>query len=1285
MTQTHAPDASARGLLWNPDGTFFPESTCKIDPRQGDSRVTRRIGSAGKSGADSKGRREEMKQITRHPLDRAARVAVVATLLILALVAGSVFADTQYFANGAKQHPTNGGWVLPNQGSCYPDATITTRPECLAQRFAATDEQACVLLGGSAPSVRTWTTSVCNDTVNNADQATCESALPLGSRKWNANGVCAVTMKGYNRNRAVCTNLGGTWVNTVGTCTGTWVMPDATTYTPPLASGSYTGSYAADATGTATTTKKSLPYPANPGPGEQCLRCHNSTTEWNVNRVRDVETFVNTSHQNAARPVVPLQPWAGPSGTAYPTDSVGNAFDWTLGNVSIAGAPKPLYWIHDGWLESPFLPNSIYSTAPVSGKPGVSYSCGRCHTTGWTSDPGTTAKAGKLPERSWPGITWDGVTAPVAGQVNLAGGIAGNSTSSMSSWDQFGILCSRCHSSAAENTTGKCVIAGRTSANCATTNPKGTWWEGQCIATLLPGTCTAAGGSFTAGPPYAGGAIYTVSSAPTSEMSTHHSNLTSPDAGSGYCSDSRFLNKEACIDTNNYFPTAGYPGTTIGTWITPCSDGVQTTQQACLAAGKTWLVSSCSVGPLSYCSTSTYTAATCATNGGVWGIPPTGGLTSTCMLPQFTSVNTCISHAGWKDGAAVSTAWNNQYTDIDACIDATGVWTGSKTQRGQIITALCATCHRQESSGLPYDNGTCSLPAYTDTGTCVKNNGTWTYTGGGLPVKVGPLHNTTDLALHSQANAFLNSPHGQFTGRSSQIATGQYAADGSGLYNSLFQTKGEALNTGNGCTGCHNVHKSIVTAANPAGGGVKECTECHITPDLALINHSRGIGTPLENMVADPSSACETCHMPNARHLFRINTDPTYSTFPASAFALTSGTVTANTAPEGTYTNAVWNDLDASCGQCHGGGASQAATTGSITAGSKVLTVANATGFVTGAALKIAGAAVSGGLPADFSTYVASVSGTSVTLVGAAGTTVAGAAVTVSPTKNGAPYYTKTQLAGVAAGMHDSSGVSYSTTFSYVANGLSVTPTASVNCGRTCPSLTYDWIWGDTTSTLNQTAVTPAPHVYAAAGTYSITLNVRLTSNGLRAGTYTRSVFLTAPDLPPVASATYSFNADTWTATLTDTSTDTDSTPVGSVTVDWGDGTARSGGHGGDTFTHTYTRVGSFTVTQTVSDTKPQLSTATYGPAVPAYFSISGTVMSKTGAPLASASIQVKRGTTFSKTIYTAANGTFTAGNLTPGTYTLTITKIGYAFVNPAATILVGPTSSGNLIYAIAP
>jgi len=87
-------------------------------------------------------------------------------------------------------------------------------------------------------------------------------------------------------------------------------------------------------------------------------------------------------------------------------------------------------------------------------------------------------------------------------------------------------------------------------------------------------------------------------------------------------------------------------------------------------------------------------------------------------------------------------------------------------------------------------------------------------------------------------------------------------------------------------------------------------------------------------------------------HVFRINTDPDYSTFPkqVEGYGLRVIAVTriydkgymrgrwqvlagvAKSAPDGAYTNAVWVDLDLACGQCHGEEGSAHLMTKGITA-----------------------------------------------------------------------------------------------------------------------------------------------------------------------------------------------------------------------------------------------------------------------------------------------------------------------------------------------------------------
>lgn len=286
-----------------------------------------------------------------------------------------------------------------------------------------------------------------------------------------------------------------------------------------------------------------------------------------------------------------------------------------------------------------------------------------------------------------------------------------------------------------------------------------------------------------------------------------------------------------------------------------------------------------------------------------------------------------------------------------------------------------------------------------------------------------------------------------------------------------------------------------------------------------------------------------------------------------------------------------------------------------------------------------------------------------------------------NPPVPGAAYLTKTQLGGYATGIHDDKPTA---TFGYefaVPNTLIVNVDASAStCLNVCDQ--YDWDWGDASA---HGSGVSASHEYAP-GNYTITLTVRDT--GIGGDTFSQAITVTRPDYPPTAAGSCVLNANTWTETLTDASTDDNA--VVKVTVNWGDATAVST----DTsapfgpFTHVYAKVppaapGYFTITQTAFDAAGQQSARTCT-AAPGYFTLSGTVRSRTGANLNMATVTLKTGTT-TRTAYTASNGTFSVASLKPGVWTVTVSKSGYTFANPAAAITLGPSSSGTIISATAP
>jgi PKD repeat protein len=280
--------------------------------------------------------------------------------------------------------------------------------------------------------------------------------------------------------------------------------------------------------------------------------------------------------------------------------------------------------------------------------------------------------------------------------------------------------------------------------------------------------------------------------------------------------------------------------------------------------------------------------------------------------------------------------------------------------------------------------------------------------------------------------------------------------------------------------------------------------------------------------------------------------------------------------------------------------------------------------------------------------------------------------------------------------MHDSAGITYSINYTsaVVPNSLTVNVDATVTCGGPCPPFLYDWDWGDGTA---HGTTDPGSHTFAIAGTKSILLTVRLQSNGLSVGSYGRNVTIANPDLPPTVDGTCTWNGDTWTMNVLDSSSDDagdgdtlppDGNATLRIVIDWGDGSLKTFTSPGASVNHLYTKTGTFVVTQKGVDSKLQTVTRTCPvSATPGYFAIGGTVKnSGATANLAAATVQVKKGALVMKTIYTAADGTFSTGNtLKPGTYDLVVTKSGYTFALPAATLVIGPSSTGNLIVATGP
>jgi len=187
---------------------------------------------------------------------------------------------------------------------------------------------------------------------------------------------------------------------------------------------------------------------------------------------------------------------------------------------------------------------------------------------------------------------------------------------------------------------------------------------------------------------------------------------------------------------------------------------------------------------------------------------------------------------------------------------------------------------------------------------------------------------------YGKGQEFLNSPHAQFTGTLTQNA--QHSADLavaiSGTYASQFM---DPINKPHnyGCTGCHDPHQSTVAAVGAMKPIANDCDGCHpLSANIMnTINHPMGPGTPFPTGApSDVPGACIVCHMQAAlgranSHLFRINSDANYRTFPTAA-QFYAGVTAPGTEPDVsektglTYTPATWLDVDLACGQCHVGG-----------------------------------------------------------------------------------------------------------------------------------------------------------------------------------------------------------------------------------------------------------------------------------------------------------------------------------------------------------------------------
>ena len=484
--------------------------------------------------------------------------------------------------------------------------------------------------------------------------------------------------------------------------------------------------------------------------------------------------------------------------------------------------------------------------------------------------------------------------------------------------------------------------------------------------------------------------------------------------------------------------------------------------------------------------------------------------------------------------------------------------------------------------------------------------------------------------------------------------------------NTLYGSSSWAVDT-NGtqgtCTTCHDVHNSLFVASQSSKAIVKECVDCHVNnattgatdvnaPQITNIYHPQSSGTPFDTALYG-SDSCAVCHMATQAekngnqnsmpvHVWRINTDANYSTFPtigqfyggtctvhtgavqnapsfpvvylsdtssanctaaAGTWAAQTENRNANTAPETysngtkTYPNAVWVDIDMACGQCHGGSLGSSATA------------------------------------------------------------------------NGAPYIPKSALAGYAAGMH--TGQSVYADFTWTQDAT-VSKQVDFDASRsTCASgnCTYSWSGAFTATGINVTNAT-----WTGTAPYSVTLTVKdVTANSTATKTDTG---VTPKTLYTSLTPALTTSVSGFIVTVTDATTNNNGAITGDVM--WGDGSADGSitALGGNT-SHTYAKAGTYIIKYIVTDSAVNSAGINIAKNTSVRvvvgtsqgYSVSGTIENNASAAILNANATLSLLDSTGKVLRrTTANadGTFTFLPVAPGTYT--IEAIGNALVGTTPT-----------------
>jgi hypothetical protein len=172
-----------------------------------------------------------------------------------------------------------------------------------------------------------------------------------------------------------------------------------------------------------------------------CIGCHHDPPIPNTNY--EGANYLIGGHRNILRKVAPNQPWGNTQGQVTLTDASNNSIDWVNGNINLMTGSVQLYYIY-GWMDAP---DSAYK--------GGTYTCARCHTTGYRFDnagPEPTLYDAKtrISDSMLLRTPAGGACTTVDPSTNLpyssyATCTANGGTWPTASWNLTSIQCERCH------------------------------------------------------------------------------------------------------------------------------------------------------------------------------------------------------------------------------------------------------------------------------------------------------------------------------------------------------------------------------------------------------------------------------------------------------------------------------------------------------------------------------------------------------------------------------------------------------------------------------------------------------------------------------------------------------------------------------------------------------------------------------------------------------------------------------------------------------------------------